>query len=175
MRRTAQRHAESGILQPTENAPARPRWWSRLLDGPHQWGSLDATVGRYGVQRDRLIVYPPGTAGTFNCMGVPGNCPDHAGVIAGLANSKEPLVYTDASAVPGHDHLVGMPRTGDFNVAWRVFVELFKPGVTVTHITTLAQLKAAWSANSLDEVDTGITFVCSVVSEHAYLAGTPVA
>jgi len=132
-------------------------------------------VNPHAVAPLYLIVYPPGTAGTFNCMGVPGNCPDHAGAIAGLANSKEPLVYTDASAVPGHDHLVGMPRTGDFNVAWRVFVELFKPGVTVTHITTLAQLKAAWSANSLDEVDTGITFVCSVVSEHAYLAGTPVA
>src|SRR5438309_1121435 len=132
-------------------------------------------VNTHAVAPLYLIVYPPGTAGTFNCMGVPGNCPDHAGAIAGLANSKEPLVYTDASAVPGHDHLVGMPRTGDFNVAWRVFVELFKPGVTVTHITTLAQLKAAWSANSLDEVDTGITFVCSVVSEHAYLAGTPVA
>ena len=24
-----------------------------------------------------IVVYPPGTAGTFNCMGVPGNCPDH--------------------------------------------------------------------------------------------------
>src|SRR6266550_9503471 len=132
-------------------------------------------VNPHAVAPLYLILYPPGTPGTFNCMGVPGNCPDHAGVIAGLANSKEPLVYTDASAVPGHDHLVGMPRTGDFNVAWRVYVELFKPGVTVTHITTLAQLKAAWSANSLDEVDTRITFVCSVVSEHAYLAGKPVA
>ena len=132
-------------------------------------------VNPHAVAPLYLIVYPPGTTGTFNCMGVPGNCPDHAGVIAGLANSREPLVYTDPSAVPGHDHLVGMPRTGDFNVAWRVYVELFKPGVTVTHITTLAQLKAAWAANSLDEVDTRITFVCSVVSEHAYLAGTPVA
>ncbi|WP_369829106.1 DUF6611 family protein [Mycobacterium sp. 852002-50816_SCH5313054-b] len=59
MRRTTQRDAESRILQP--GAPKRPQWWSRLLDGPHQWGSLDATVGRYGVQRDRLIVYPPGS------------------------------------------------------------------------------------------------------------------
>ena len=133
-------------------------------------------VNPHAVAPLYLIVYPPGTPGTFNCMGAPGNCPDHAGVIAGVATQVMPSVYgTDPSAVPGHDHLVGMPRTGDFNVAWRVFVELFKPGVTVTHITTLAQLKAAWSANSLDEVDTGITFVCSVVSEHAYLAGTPVA
>ncbi len=61
MRRTAQRHAESGIHGSTKSAPARPQWWSRLLDGPHQWGSLDAAVGRYGVQRDRLVVYPPGS------------------------------------------------------------------------------------------------------------------
>src|SRR5215470_11450716 len=26
-----------------------------------------------------LIVYPAGTPGIFNCMGVPGNCPDHDG------------------------------------------------------------------------------------------------
>ncbi|WP_082956676.1 DUF6611 family protein [Mycobacterium sp. E787] len=61
MRKAAQRHAEPGVLQPSESTPERPQWWSRLLDGPHQWGSFDATVGRYGVQRDRLIVYPPGS------------------------------------------------------------------------------------------------------------------
>ncbi|MCV7443665.1 hypothetical protein H7K33_15615 [Mycobacterium paraense] len=61
MRKAEQRHAESSIRQPTESAPARPQWWSRLLDGPHQWGSFDATVGRYGAQRDRLILYPPGS------------------------------------------------------------------------------------------------------------------
>ncbi len=61
MGRTVQRRSELGVLQPTKSAPERPRWWSRLLDGPHQWGSFDATVGRYGVQRDRLILYPPGS------------------------------------------------------------------------------------------------------------------
>ncbi len=61
MRRTAQRRAAPGVLQPSESAAERPQWWSRLLDGPHRWGSFDATVGRYGVQRDRLIVYPPGS------------------------------------------------------------------------------------------------------------------
>jgi hypothetical protein len=34
--------------------------WSRLLDGSRPWGSYDATVGRYGVQRCHLILYPPG-------------------------------------------------------------------------------------------------------------------
>ncbi len=116
----------------------------------------------------------PGTAGTFNCMGVPGNCPDHDGAIAGVATGVRPDVYgTDASRVPGHDHLVGMPRTGDFNVAWRVYVELFTPGATVTHITTLAQLQNAWSSGAIQQIDTGITFVCSVVSHSAYNAGRP--
>src|SRR2546429_9021146 len=85
-----------------------------------------------------LIVYPPGTPGTFNCMGAPGNCPDHGGVIAGVPTQVMPSVYgTDPSAVPGHDHLVGMPRTGDFNGPWRVFIELCTPRARVTHITTL--------------------------------------
>jgi hypothetical protein len=35
-------------------------WWCRLLDGSHAWGSFDATVGRYGVRRYRLVIYPPG-------------------------------------------------------------------------------------------------------------------
>jgi hypothetical protein len=35
--------------------------WSRLLDGAHPWGFFDATVGRYGVRRCRLVIYPPGT------------------------------------------------------------------------------------------------------------------
>ena len=131
-------------------------------------------VNPHAVAPLYLIVYPPGTAGTFNCMGVPGNCPDHAGAIAGLATSLRPDVYgTDASLVPGHDHLVGMPRTGDFNVAWRVYVELFTPGATVTHITTLAELQNAWSSGAIQQLDTGITFVCSVVSRSAYAAGRP--
>jgi len=123
-----------------------------------------------------LVVYPPGTPGTFDCMGVPGNCPDHDGVIAGVATSVEPGVYgTDPSAVPGHDHLVGLPHTGDFNAAWHVYVELFTSSAAVTHITTLSQLQAAWSSRELTQVDSGITFLCAVVSVHAYLAGTPAA
>jgi hypothetical protein len=132
-------------------------------------------VNPHAVAPLYLIVYPPGTPGTFNCMGAsPGNCPDHAGAIAGVATSVMPGVYgRTPAAVPGHDHLVGMPRTGDFNVAWHVYVELFTSESAVTHITTLVQLQAARSSGGLRELDSGITFVCSVVSEHAYLAGTP--
>jgi len=134
------------------------------------------TVNPNAVAPLYLIVYPPGTPGTFNCMGVPGNCQDHDPTIAFVATSVVPSVYgADPNAVPGHDHLVGMPRTGDFNVPWHVYVELFTSSAAVTHITTLAQLKAAWSSGGIDEVDTGITFACSVVSESAYLAGTPAA
>jgi hypothetical protein len=47
--------------RPTPAGPAIPNLWSRLLDGAHPWGSFDATVGRYGVRRYRLIIYPAGT------------------------------------------------------------------------------------------------------------------
>lgn len=136
-----------------------------------------SNVNSHAVAPLFLIAYPPGTTGTFNCMGAPGNCPDHGGVIATVATQVMPSVYgTDPQAVPGHDHLVGVAKTGgDFNVPWHVYVELFKPGATVTHITTLSQLEAAWSAGSLVEIDTGITFACSVVSAQAYMAGSPVA
>lgn len=121
-----------------------------------------------------LVVYPPGTPGVFNCMGVPGNCPDHDPTIAGVATSVRPSVYgTDPSAVPGHDHLVGLPHTGDFNFAWHVYVELFNPGATVRHITTLSDLQAAWGAGDIVQLDSGITFGCAVVSAQAYMAGKP--
>ncbi len=32
----------------------------RLLDGVHPWGFFDAMVGRYGLRRYRLVVFPPG-------------------------------------------------------------------------------------------------------------------
>src|SRR5262249_23226898 len=139
-------------------------------------------VNPHAVAPLYLVVYPPGTPGTFNCMGVPGNCPDHDPTIANVATSAQPLVYgTDSSLVPGHDHLVGVAKTGgDFNAPWHVFVELFTPGAPVTHITTLAQLQAAWASGAIaptvsgQGIDTGITFLCAVVSESSYNAGTPV-
>lgn len=131
-------------------------------------------VNPHAVAPLYLIVYPTAIA-TFDCAGVPGNCPDHGGAIAGLATSVQPGVYgTDPSLVPGHDHLVGGHGSGDFNAAWHVYVELFTSRAAVTHITTLAQLQAAKGDGALQEVDTGIVFLCSIVSESAYLAGTPV-
>jgi hypothetical protein len=62
MRRTPHGHAEPGVPQLAQGAPVGRRWWSRLLDGAHRWGSFDATVGQYGVRRYRLIIYPPGSS-----------------------------------------------------------------------------------------------------------------
>ena len=61
-----------------------------------------------------LVEYPKGsTVGTLNCMGVPGNCPDHDGAVAGAAAQIVPGVYGEGTI--GHDHLVAPPghqRTG---------------------------------------------------------------
>ena len=123
-----------------------------------------------------LVLYPPGTAGTFNCMGVPGNCPDHGALVAGAATANMPSVYgTDPTAIPGHDHLVAGPAShGDFNVAWHVYLELFTSASAVRHITTDGALDAAIAAGDVIEVDTGIVFTCAVVSAAAYWVGTPV-
>jgi hypothetical protein len=44
----------------------------------------------------------------------------------------------------------------------------------VRHITLLKDLNLAKASGDLKEVDTGIVFLCSVVSQSSYLAGTPV-
>jgi len=132
-------------------------------------------VNPHAVAPLYLIVYPAGTSGIFNCMGVPGNCPDHGGSIAGLASAQMPSVYPVATDVPGHDHLVGVAKTGgDFNAPWHVYVELFTSDAAVHHITTLDDLNVTKSSGGLKEVDTGIVFLCTIVSESSYLAGTPV-
>jgi hypothetical protein len=41
-------------------SPTLHRWLCRLLDGQHPWGSFDAMVGRYGLRRYRVTVFPPG-------------------------------------------------------------------------------------------------------------------
>lgn len=37
------------------------RWWALVLDGRHDWGSVDASPTRHGVTHYRLVVFPPGT------------------------------------------------------------------------------------------------------------------
>jgi hypothetical protein len=125
-----------------------------------------------------IVEYPPGnTVGTLNCMGVPGNCPDHDGIVAGVATQIMPSVYgTNAAAVPGHDHLVATPASGgDFNVAWHVYEVLFTSKTAAnTHLTTKSALDAAVAAGKAIIVDLGFAFHCSVVPSTVYWNGTPV-
>ena len=47
--------------RPAKRSPSRlARWWTRLLDGEHLWGTIDIWPGRHGVHRYRLVVFPPG-------------------------------------------------------------------------------------------------------------------
>ena len=144
-----------------------------------------------------LPVYPVGslpTTGpnpvTLNCQHLPENCPDHGPGVAHLAQVFEPGVYgmpeDGATGVMGHDHLMAGPGSGgDFNVAWVPTLVLFKPGATITHITTLAQLNQMLTppaqvilvpldGNPLDGVPLpNRTFHCSVVSDAVYAHGVP--
>src|SRR2546430_5209546 len=157
------------LLTPQRLAPLSPNNPINNVN-PHAVAPLD------------LILYPPGTPGNFNCMGAaPGNCPDHAGTVAGLATSLFPGVYgSDPAAVPGHDHLVGVPRTGgEFNVPRRLYPRFFPPQDALDPINTLAQHPPPWASGGIAAfqsgmgLDTGITFVCAVVSKSSYAAGAP--
>ena len=125
-----------------------------------------------------IVVYPASYPGwTLSCMGVPGNCPDHDGLIAGAATALEPGVYgTNPAAVPGHDHLIGLAHTGgDWNVAWHVYVILFTNSAAAnSHITTLTQLQGALGGGDAISVDSGIVFNCSAVPASLYWRGTPI-
>lgn len=126
-----------------------------------------------------LVEYPPGTLGTLNCMGVPGNCPDHDGLVASVATQVMPSVYgTDPGVVPGHDHIADPPGAPDFNVAWEVIEVLWTDKAVadhaITHVTTDGQIEDAVHAGYLTEIDLGFAFNCSVVSPAAYARGVPV-
>jgi hypothetical protein len=49
-------------MRKTQRQTVEPgaRWFSRLLDGDHPWGSYDVKISQYAVRRYRLIIYPPG-------------------------------------------------------------------------------------------------------------------
>ena len=84
-----------------------------------------------------LVEYPTGsTVGTLNCMGIPGNCPDHDAEVAGAAAQIMPSVYSDGAI--GHDHIVDSPGRGkDFNVAWEVWEVVFTSKAAANeHLTT---------------------------------------
>jgi hypothetical protein len=47
--------------RPVDSAPGVLARWRRLvLDGQHEWGSVDVSPTRHGVARTRLVVFPPG-------------------------------------------------------------------------------------------------------------------
>lgn len=124
-----------------------------------------------------LVEYPPGsTVGTLNCMGVPGNCPDHDGEVAMAATQIMPSVYgTDPLAVPGHDHLADSQGAEDWNIAWEVIEVLFtNTQAAHTHLTTEAQIDQAVANGDAIKVDLGIAFNCSVVPASLYWRGVPV-
>jgi hypothetical protein len=124
-----------------------------------------------------LVVYPTGsTAGsTLDCMGVPGNCPDHDGLVAGAAGAIVPTVY--GNGVIGHDHLMAGPGSGgDFNVTWEPVLVLFNSAHAANeHITTLAQITAALDLGDVRLVPVpSLTFLCAVVPAVVYGRATPV-
>ncbi|MCG6987534.1 MAG: hypothetical protein LJF06_05090 [Gemmatimonadetes bacterium] len=127
-----------------------------------------------------MVVYPPGStaagSGAFNCMGVPGNCPDHAGLAAQVAVGAESGVYGgDYTAVPGHDHVADPPGKPDFNVAWEVIEVVFtNKEAANTRLTTDTAIKAAIKAGNAKAIDLGFAFNCSVVPASLYWRGTPV-
>jgi hypothetical protein len=111
-----------------------------------------------------LVVYPTAStidANTLNCQ--PVNC-DH--------------VQTFAYPLKGHDHLVGVPHTGDFNVAWDVVIvaftqQGFEDGAINDRILTLDQLSQALTAGDVMRIGPVTSFNCSITSAATYLKGTP--
>lgn len=111
-----------------------------------------------------LPLYPTAStlpASSFNCT--PTNC-----------NHVQHFGYP----LKGHDHLIGKPQTGDFNVAWDVILVAFTlkgfgDGAINTRILTLTQLHNAETAGDVFEINTGFSFNCSIASMTTYLKGTP--
>lgn len=110
-----------------------------------------------------LPLYPASStipADSLNCQ--PTNC-DH--------------LQTFAYPLKGHDHLVGIPPTGDWNVAWDVILVVFTQqgfadGAINTRILTKTQLDNAVTAGDVVEVGPVLTFNCSRTSITTYLNAT---
>lgn len=136
-----------------------------------------------------LPMYPTSsTVSLFNCL--PTNC-DHVQVLPpGLVTSLGlQSVYPTGTIstkygsftgglVKGHDHLVGVAKTGgDFNVAWHVYLVLFTPqgvgnGTINQPLRTLQDVNAAIArGDAVGPIDSGIVFNCSITSEATYLRG----
>ncbi len=136
-----------------------------------------------------LPVYPANSTldpNTLDCQ--PGNC-DHVNVLPwpaqGYPNGGQTCVQygfpaNGCALLLGHDHLIGVPHMGDFNVAWNVILVVFTPkgltdGASNTRVTTLAGIRQLEANKEAFEAQSGITFNCSLVPENVYLMGTPLA
>jgi hypothetical protein len=137
-----------------------------------------------------LVLYPTTSTkidpATLNCQ--PHNC-DHLNVLPfpspdyGALPGTNSLCVTynggaPCSPVLGHDHLVGVPPTGDFNVAWAVKLVVFTSkgfaeNKINTLVETLAQIHALALAGDVVILDTPVTFNCSITSERTWDKGTP--
>jgi hypothetical protein len=134
-----------------------------------------------------LTAYP-GTSnidpGILNCQ--PSNC-DHINVLPfpapGYPNGGATCLNYGfpsggCSLLIGHDHLVGVPHTGDFNVAWHVILVVFTPkafqdGAINNRLLTLQDLANAVTNGDAFFADTPVTFNCSIVSARTYYRGVP--
>jgi hypothetical protein len=134
-----------------------------------------------------IPMYPVGSTinpAVLNCQ--PHNC-DHLNVLpfpapgypnGGATCAEFGLPAGACGLVIGHDHLVGVPHTGDFNVAWHVILVVFTPkgvadGAINHRILTLQDMAAVVANGDAFEASTPIVFNCNIVPETVYLHGTP--
>lgn len=128
-----------------------------------------------------IPMYPQGStvnAADLNCH--PDNC-DHLQVLpfvppggvyqSGTITNKYGT-FTGGLVV-GHDHVVGVAPTGDFNVAWHVILVVFTPkavadGAINVRLSTVEQIQQAITNGDAFPADTPITFNCSIVSPRVY-------
>ncbi len=120
----------------------------------------------------------------LNCQ--PHNC-DHLNVLpfpapgypnGGTTCTQFGLPAGGCGLVLGHDHLIGVQPTGDFNVAWHVILVVstpqgFSDGAINKRMMTLKDVAAAVTNGDAFEAVTPIVFNCSIVSETVYLKGVP--
>jgi hypothetical protein len=114
-----------------------------------------------------LVLYPNQStidATTLNCQ--PFNC-DHVNTFPPYGGSYK-----------GHDHLVGIPPSGDYNVAWDVYPIVFTPqgfadGAINTRILTERQMDDAIAAGDAVQGALVLSFNCQMTSRATYLHGTP--
>ncbi|HEU4845058.1 MAG TPA: hypothetical protein VFT05_12410 [Burkholderiaceae bacterium] len=134
-----------------------------------------------------LPAYPSNSTinpATLNCQ--PHNC-DHVNVLPfpapGYPNGGAACVQygypaNQCALLIGHDHLIGVPHTGDFNVAWSVILVVFTPeglaaGAANHRTLTLVDVANLVTRGWAFEVVTPITFNCSIVPASLYYKGTP--